>query len=135
MSRHAVRLSRGFQTSHFDPCTNPLRGRAPTQHVVWDCSPPIAHGTILRQAIKQVSVFNTEEKGRTTETRRKQVLALRAVFGHTSARSTRILASLCLNRPPFFLRVKNTCLLSCWLDCRPAAKASRKMDPACCPAR
>src|SRR5271166_3770176 len=36
---------------------------------------------------------------------------------------------------PFFLRVKNTYLLSCWLDCRPAAKPSRKMNPRCCPAR
>src|SRR5208337_2190898 len=36
---------------------------------------------------------------------------------------------------PFFLRVKNTYLLSCWLDFRPAAKPSRKMNPRCCPAR
>src|SRR5271165_5038090 len=107
---------------------------APRRALVTKREHSIPGGAILRQTIKQVFLTRRTKGGRPS-TPRRQVLALRAVHDHIPARSARILAFPCLGRPPFVLRVKNTYLLSCWLDFRPAAKPSRKMNPRCCPAR
>jgi hypothetical protein len=64
------------------------------------------------RVIKQESAFNTEKTGgERLSPQSRKVVALRAVFGRTLARSGKILALRELNRSPLFLCVKNTFLL------------------------